>query len=163
MKKILCFSSFFVLNIMICHSQVYYVSNFNVPTAVCMDIVNVKIVRSDTTTKEEGAFLNEFYSSVRSDFDFIGKKIAFFRGSSGTVQYPKWEYFRSVQKELKTMDNPEHCGRCFVSLYIFTQEQKKENGGYDAAIVQGSKRLNSIKTVVKRLNRYSSKTSHRTC
>lgn len=156
MRKILILFSLFVLNVMVCHSQFYYVSSYSVSNDACRNIVNMIVVRNDTTTKVEGEYLNEFFSDVRSDFDFTGKKIAFFRGNSGTIQYSKWEYFLSRKNYLKTMDTPKLCGRCFVGLYIFTPQQKKESGGYDAAIVINSKINDSAQTVVRRLKRSSS-------
>ena len=41
----------------------------------------------------------------------------------------------------------------FGALYLFNDVQKKESGGYDAAIVSGSKKLLSTKEVVKQLKK----------
>ncbi|AIJ34622.1 hypothetical protein EG14_00485 [Porphyromonas gingivalis] len=45
--------------------------------------------------------------------------------------------------------------RYFGTLYVFTLSQKKESGGYDAAVVYGSKKLNTTQEVTKKIKRYT--------
>ena len=45
--------------------------------------------------------------------------------------------------------------RYFGTLYVFTLSQKKESGGYDAAVVHGSKKLNTSQEVTRKIKRHT--------
>lgn len=97
----------------------------------------------------EGAYLNKIFETTRKDFDFTNKKIGFFTGSSGNKKSNKDYYFDMYKKHLTNENYPCDNG----TLYIFTDDQKEESGGYDAAIVYWSKFTIPIEKVIKRLRK----------
>lgn len=92
----------------------------------------------------ESAFLNIIFKPDSRRFDFSGKKVGFLKisGQSGKM----W-YFKMQKKHL--VDNEQPCDN--GKLYVFNASQKKESGGYDAAIVYWSKFLMPVEKVIKRL------------
>ncbi len=97
-------------------------------------------------TELEGRYFNALYQINELEFNFSGKKMAFFTGSLGKSKSNKKRYFMAERGRLNTNYSP--------MLYTFSiphAGQKAESGGYDAAIVYWSKTLVSIKDVVKRL------------
>ena len=100
----------------------------------------------------ESKYMNYNFQEKKGLFDFKGKKIAFFKGSSGTVKWTKKEYF-IVRKE-----TINHMGYVPIAeqLIIFTEDEI-ERTGYDAAIISSSKRRLTNKEVVKRLEFRSKK------
>lgn len=95
----------------------------------------------------ESAYINIIFKKSRKDFDFKDKKVGFITGSSGKTISNKKNYFNMQKKSLVNKNFPCDNG----VLYIFNETQKKESGGYDAAIVYWSKVLIPAKDVVKRL------------
>lgn len=95
----------------------------------------------------ESAYINMILKKSRKGFDFKDKKVGFITGSSGKTISNKKNYFNMQKKSLENKNVPCDNG----ILYIFDENQKKESGGYDAAIVFWSKVLIPTKDVVKRL------------
>jgi len=94
----------------------------------------------------ESVFLNVIFKDKLDGFDFTNKKVGFIKisGESGKVHYFEMQkkYFF---EESQSCDNG--------TLYIFNETQKKESGGYDAAIVYWSKFLLPKDKVVKKLKK----------
>ena len=90
----------------------------------------------------EGTYLNFVFKISVKDFDLIGKKVGFLHAGKKN----KKDYFE---------DERERFYRNYTTvngtLYIFDDSQKKESGGYDAAIVYWSKFLLPVKDVANRL------------
>lgn len=84
----------------------------------------------------ESAYFNLIFEKSRKDFDFTDKKIGFITGSSGKTKSSKASYFK-LEKDRFNHNYSPNGG----TLYIFDEAQKKESGGYDAAIVYWSKVL----------------------
>lgn len=91
----------------------------------------------------EAKYLNDRFDDDRGMFDFTEKRVCFF-GPGGLVFSNKREYFNNLKKNNHVIQN---------ELYVFNETQKKESGGYDAAIVYWSKVRLSIDDVVKRLKK----------
>ena len=94
----------------------------------------------------ESAFLNTIFKDASNDFDFANKKIGFIKNSAKSS---KVDYFTMQKKHLANKKNPLDNG----ALYVFNETQKKESGGYDAAIVYWNKFVMPIDKVVKCLNK----------
>jgi hypothetical protein len=106
-----------------------------------------------TTLNEcEGLCLNLLYPRKRGKFDFIGKKVAFFRGNVGTVPITKQFYLDNIRSAVTntgsfTEDWPNN------QLFIF-EEHEATKVGYDAALFISCKKDLSKKDVIKRLKKY---------
>ena len=136
-------------------AQVYAIYNtFVIPQNILDSIDRMGMDDNPILTELEGKYFNAIYQNTRcqtekKEFDMCGKKVGFFTGNAGSIKIDKKRYFAS--ERLLGINNTE-C--CFGTLYIFDAAQKKESGGYDAAIVScSSKKINTIKEVVKRLKR----------
>ena len=94
----------------------------------------------------ESAFLNAIFKDKLDGFDFANKKVAFVKISS---ENGKIHYFKMQKKYFADKSQPCDNG----ILYVFNASQKKESGGYDAAIVYWSKFLLPVDKVVKKLKK----------
>ena len=96
----------------------------------------------------EADYFNAKYEGQRKNLDFNGKKVAFFKGSSGGVLSDKEDYFvverRRCQQDL-------YSNSC--SFMIFDEDQKAKSGGYDIAFVYWAKAIRSKDYYVKKLSR----------
>lgn len=99
-------------------------------------------------SKIEGAYLNEIFETARKDFDFANKKVGFYTGSSGGTKSSKKHYLDMQEKHSVDENYPCDNG----TLYIFNAEQKRDSGGYDAAILYWSKVLLPVQQMIKQLN-----------
>jgi hypothetical protein len=97
--------------------------------------------------EKEAIYLNSIFESTRKDFDFTNKKVGFIKisGERGKVHY-----FKMHEKHSYDANYPCDNG----TLYIFNAYQKKESGGYDAAIVYWSKFVIPVEKVIKRLKNF---------
>lgn len=93
---------------------------------------------SITLNQYEEGYFNEAFADRRGDFDFTGKKVAFFYGSSGTVPTTKANYFGGI-KDSNDKDNYHTWFANGTQLVILTPEEKKLSGGYDAILISWSK------------------------
>ena len=100
----------------------------------------------------ESKYMNFNFQEEKGLFDFQGKKIAFFKGSSGTAKSTKKEYFISTKATINYIGYVPIADQ----LIIFTEDEKKRTG-YDAVIISSSKRIITKQAVVKRLERRSKK------
>lgn len=94
----------------------------------------------------ESAFLNAIFKDQLDGFDFTNKKVAFVKISS---ENGKVHYFEMQKKYFADKSQPCDNG----TLYVFNASQKKESGGYDAAIVYWSKFLLPVDKVVQKLKK----------
>lgn len=87
------------------------------------------------------------------DFDFTGKRVAFFKGNVGSVPSTKKEFFCTEKRYAET-------NGCVVSgfrqLVVF-DEKEINRVGYDAMIITSSKKLLSKREAYKLLVRHKNK------
>lgn len=128
-------------------SSYYIVSHINKINAISGEILNhldaMGTNDSLILNQYESALLNIVFKDSLYGFDFTNKKIGFINnGIKG-----KTEYFNMYKKSLADENFPFDVG----TLYIFNEKQKKESGGYDAAIVYWCKFILPPDKVVERL------------
>lgn len=120
------------------------VRNFNdIPKDILNQLDKMGVDGSSLLNSYESAYFNVVFKDSLKGFDFTGKKVGFIYSGARSN---KKEYF-DLEKDRFNRNNTPNRG----TLYIFDETQKKESGGYDAAIVYWSKRLIPIQDVVKRL------------
>lgn len=120
------------------------VRNFNnIPKDILNQLDKMGVDGSSLLNSYEGAYFNVAFKESLNGFDFTGKKVGFIYSGARSN---KKEYFDLEKDRFKRSNTPNR-----GTLYIFDETQKKESGGYDAAIVYWSKRLIPIQDVVKRL------------
>jgi hypothetical protein len=120
------------------------VRNFNdIPKDILKQLDKMGIDDSQLLNSHESAFLNVIFKDSLKGFDFTNKKIGFL--SAGSKRNKK-EFFKEERERYYNNSTTIN-----GALYIFDATQKEESGGYDAAIVYWSKRLISIRDIVKRL------------
>lgn len=93
--------------------------------------------------KDEAVFLNNYFKETNNDFDFTGKKILIVGGPGGSRLELKSEYFKGIKEWTH--------GRVSTWLYPFTEEEKKQSGGYDAAVSYWSKTGVNKKKVIRKI------------
>lgn len=123
------------------------VQNSGDNTIVLNQLKNIGVDNNPLLNDYESAYINMILKKSRKGFDFKDKKVGFITGSSGKTISNKQNYFNMQKKSLADKNIPCDNG----ILYIFDENQKKESGGYDAAIVYWSKVLIPAKDIVKRL------------
>lgn len=120
------------------------VRNFNdIPKDILNQLDIMGIDGSSLLKSYESAYFNVVFKENLNGFDFTGKKVGFIYSGARSN---KKEYF-DLEKNRFNNNNTPNRG----TLYIFDANQKKESGGYDAAIIYWSKRLIPIQDIVKRL------------
>ncbi len=129
-------------------AQVYMLKNKleNIPKSVLNNIDKMGLDESLTLTELEGEYFNAISNIDKKEFDFCEKKIAFLTGNVGSIKSNKKAFF--LTERLRTNYNDTVW---FGFLYIFDTVQKKESGGYDAAIVSSNKKRLSTEKVMKRV------------
>ena len=85
--------------------------------------IEYEMVADSVLTDTQSLWLNIFFDSIRGDFDFTDKKVAFL---AGYHRIPLSEYLSN--KSITQYPNARG------HLYILTDSEKEETGGYDAAI-----------------------------
>ena len=88
----------------------------------------------------------EYIAFIFSEFDIKNKKIAFIGGKASFFSQERHRYY-----------NQEDTGVGCTVLYIFNESQKKESGGYDAAIYPWCKIQAPTKRIVKSLQKKDSR------
>jgi len=110
---------------------------------------------SPTLNEYEAKYFNEVFQDRKGNFDFTGKSIAYFSGSSGTKKAKKSDYFRHLKHANNGKDQTIHDWQAGgTQLLILTDEEKEISSEYDAILVFWSKLLKkgkSRKRLVKRL------------
>ena len=122
------------------------VRNFNeIPKAILEQLDKMGIDNSPLLNSHESAFLNVIFKDSLKGFDFTNKKIGFL--SAGSKRNKK-EFFKEERERYYNNSTTIN-----GTLYIFDATQKKESGGYDAAIVYWSKFLLPVDKVVNKLKK----------
>lgn len=98
----------------------------------------------------ESSYLNAVLADPKQPYDFTHKKVAFVTGSSGKTISSKQIYFDSEKKRIGT-ETYLNGGE----IFIFNETEQKKSGGYDAAIVFGTKVPPIKKGLIRRLNKQS--------
>jgi hypothetical protein len=129
-------------------AQEYFMKNKfeNIPQNILSNINKMGMDECLLLTELEGQYFNALYQVAEKEFNLSGRKVGFFTGNVGKNKTNKKLYFISERNRLELNNSP-----LSGKLYIFNAAQKEESGGYDAAIVYYTKKLLSIKEVVKRL------------
>jgi hypothetical protein len=135
-------------------AQEYFMRNKfeNIPQNILSNIDKMGMGECLSLTELEGQYFNALYQVAEKEFDMSGKNVGFLTGNIGKNKSNKKIYFEGERSRLELNRSP-----LFGKLYIFNAAQKEENGGYDAAIVYYTKKLLSIRDVVKRLKRNDKK------
>lgn len=121
------------------------VQNFtDIPKDILEQLDKMGIDDSPMLSSHESAYFNEVFKENLNGFDFTGKKVGFIE--RGGIRNKK-KYFDLEKDRFSRKETPNG-----GTLYIFDETQKKESGGYDAAIVYWSKILIPIQDVVSRLS-----------
>ncbi|MGJ8660778.1 MAG: hypothetical protein ACSHXL_01945 [Bacteroidota bacterium] len=96
----------------------------------------------------EAAYFNHFLTDKRGEFDFTGKKIAFYRGNlSCKTQYFQFGQTKDLDYHIWNTEN------LATSLLILTEEEKAISGGYDAMLLSWAKFVPTPKTRMKRVKK----------
>lgn len=148
MKKSILISLFVIFSNTCAVAQIYHMTNKyrDIPQALLNNIDKIGIDESPLLSSQEAEYIRSLLSE---EIDMSGKKLAFLTGNTGSIRGYKKDFFDIIRKSLKGGD----CSRLryFGTLYVFTLSQKKELGGYDAAVVYGSKKLNTTQEVTKKI------------
>lgn len=116
-----------------------------IPEEILNHLVKMGIDDSPVLNKYEGAYLNFVFAIPTDEFEFTGKKIAFYNsGYRSKKEYFEDEKERFSNGSTSTGNN---------TLYIFNETQKVETGGYDIAILYWGKFLIPTEKVVKKLKK----------
>jgi len=99
----------------------------------------------------ESDFFNFVFQNNRKGFDFYGKKIAIFKGSTGSIKTTKEWYFNSIKKSIEVRGGNnwyfyDH------QMIVFDVEESKRTG-YDAVVICQTKKLITKKELLKRLSK----------
>lgn len=131
-------------------AQVYVITkNFDyIPKEILSDIDKMGVDGYLSLTDLEGKYFNALFQ-VDADINLSGKKVCFLTGNIGTNKSDKKTYFM-IERESLNFDSSPH----YSVLYVLNATQKERSGGYDGAIVYGSKKFLSVKEVIKRLRKF---------
>ena len=122
------------------------VRNFNdIPKDILVQLDKMGADSSPLLDSSESAYFNVIFKDNLNGFDFTNKRIGFL--SAGSMRNKK-EYF--VEERKRFYDNSTTINS---TLFVFNASQKKESGGYDAAIVYWSKFSVPIDKVVTKLKK----------
>lgn len=116
----------------------------DIPHFLLDSINNMGIDHIPVLNEFEGSYINYIFKVNLQTSNLMGKRVCFLRGGSLKT---KADYFNETRD--RYIQNYSLIGGS--SLYIFDETQKKESGGYDAAIVYWSKFAIPMDDVIKRL------------
>ncbi|MDR1714483.1 MAG: hypothetical protein LBS20_01410 [Prevotella sp.] len=137
----LCLPVFFNISIM---GQEKIVEN--IPKDILDCLVEMGTDTLSTLNICESKFLNFCFQKEKDTFDFYGKKMAFFKGNTGTIKSTKKEYF-DVEKQLIYSGRfPSPRGQ----LIIFNEDEAKKVG-YDVVFIVYNKKYITKEDIIKRL------------
>lgn len=118
----------------------------DIPEYILEQLDKLGVDNSPLLNSYESAYLNMVFKDSLNGFDFTEKRVKFIKING---ECEKFSYFDMQKKYIINKNSPCDNG----ILYIFDESQKEESGGYDAAIVYWSKKILSIKEVIKRLKK----------
>jgi hypothetical protein len=117
-----------------------------IPQDILDCLVNMGNDSIPTLNVCESKYLNFCFQKEKGTFDFCGKKMAFFKGNTGTIKSTKKEYFATEKRLIHQGFYPSPGGQ----IIIFNENEVKETG-YDVVFIVYNKRYLTKKEVVKRL------------
>jgi hypothetical protein len=118
----------------------------NIPKDILDCLVEMGTDTLSTLNICESKFLNFCFQKEKDTFDFYGKKMAFFKGNTGTIKSTKKEYF-DVEKQLIYSGRfPSPRGQ----LIIFNEDEAKKVG-YDVVFIVYNKKYITKEDIIKRL------------
>ena len=131
-------------------AQVYVVTkSFDyIPKEILNDIDKMGVDGYLSLTDLEGKYINAIFQ-VEADINLSGNKVCFLTGNIGTNKSDKKTYFMIERRRVHSNSSPH-----YSVLYVLNATQKERSGGYDGAIVYGSKKFISVKEVIKRLRKF---------
>lgn len=111
----------------------------------------------------EAGYFNEVFKEEKADFDFSGKVVAFYTGSSGTTASTKSNYFKVLSRSEEREDQSIHEWQAGgTQLLILTHAEKEASGGYDAILISWSKLLKEGKSREKLINELKNRPADKT-
>lgn len=115
------------------------------------DSQSQKDTMCDYINDKEAVWLNKLASLHGIEYDFTGKKVAFYTGEGAGARRNKEDFLPKCHH----IDDGYNPNSFYTPrIYIFNEEEKKKADEYDAVIVYGSvKQLPSKKTLIRRLHR----------
>jgi len=114
-----------------------------IPNNILSHLDKMGLEEASLLNNYEQLYFNEIFRKVSGEFNFEGKKIGFLY--MGTISNKK-EFFTMEKSRFNQNLSPNQ-----VTLYVFDANQKEESGGYDGVILYWSKRLLSVKEVVRKI------------
>ncbi len=123
-------------------------STENIPKDILDCLTEVGKDTVSTLNVCESKYLNYLFQKDKGTFDFCSKKVAFFKGNTGTIKSTKKDFF---DKEKYFIDIKGFLPLGSGQLIIFNENEAKQVG-YEAVIISSSKKLLSTKEVIKRLS-----------
>jgi len=110
----------------------------SVLTRVCFGqgVDSLGIDNDPFLNRQESQVLNQKFRDFGIKYDFTGKKIAFFGGSSGTTLRTKQHYFSSVIDK----EGNSYSG-IMCQVVVLTEKEIKRSGGFDSIIISNGKVL----------------------
>lgn len=95
----------------------------------------------------EGKYLNFCFRKEKGTFDFCGKRMAFFKGNTGTTKSTKKDFFESEKLYIRQKNLiPPPSGQL-----IFFNENEVKATGYDVVFITYNKKVITKKEIIKRL------------
>jgi len=91
-----------------------------------------------TLNKFEAAYFNEVFDKRTQKFDFDGKVVAYFTGSSGKTIGSKSGYFNNVRNGESGVEDVHIWQAESTQILILSESEKALSGGYDVIIVYWS-------------------------
>ena len=106
-----------------------------IPKEILNDIDKMGVDGYLSLTDLEGKYINAIFQ-VEADINLSGKKVCFLTGNIGTNKSDKKTYFMIERRRVHSNSSPH-----YSVLYVLNATQKERSGGYDGAIVYGSKKF----------------------
>jgi len=97
----------------------------------------------------EAKYFNEVFQKRRKEFDFTGKNVGYFSGTSGNSKSTKSYYFRYLKNGNNGDMDVHRWNAGGTQLLVLTEQEKQISGGYDVILVSWSKLLKTGKTRAK--------------
>jgi hypothetical protein len=121
----------------------------NIPQDILDCLIEIGKDTISTLNVCESNYLNFLFQKDKDTFDFYEKKIAFFKGNTGTIKSTKKEFF-DKEKYFIHQKGFLPSGSC--QLVIFDKNEERQVG-YNAVIISLSKKYITKKEIIKRLKK----------
>ncbi len=114
----------------------------DIPQSILDNLDKMGDINTDKLNAYEVDYLNHIFNLNHVSFNLSDKRIAFIGGKKSFFSQERERYYSGIESGVE----------CTV-LYIFNDSQKKEVGGYDAAVYPWCKVIISTKKVTKLIKR----------